>query len=256
MILILDRSASMERAETNSQITKRKSVLERVAEAMGELGESRLVLIDSATGQAQEVPSPDVLPTLSFAAPTDSAADIPGLMGVALDYIQEAKPGRSEIWIASDLQREDWTPEDNRWEAFRTTLGELDFDVKLRVLALNSRERNDHSIRVIAARREAGDLVLDLEVTREEDDDAAPKPITISHLGARTASEVTINGQRQRFQKRIPLEGRNEGGYGWVEIPDSANQRNNVAYYAYGAEAPCAPSWSSRTPPAPTPSKP
>ena len=79
VILILDRSASMGRAEKDIQISKRKSVLKRVAEAMGDLGEARLVVIDSATGKAQEVPSPDVLPELSFTAPTDSAADIPGM---------------------------------------------------------------------------------------------------------------------------------------------------------------------------------
>jgi hypothetical protein len=82
VILILDRSSSMERSEKDIQLSKRTSVLERVAEAMAELGEARLVLIDSATGLAQEVPSPDVLPELSFTAPTDSAADIPGHVGL------------------------------------------------------------------------------------------------------------------------------------------------------------------------------
>ena len=238
VILILDRSASMERAEQDPQTTKRSSVLERVAEAMGDLGEARLVLIDSATGKAQEVPSPDVLPDLSFTAPTDASADIPGMLVTALDYIQEAKPGRSEIWVASDLQRTDWSPEDSRWDAFRANLADLDLNVKLRVLALNGRERNDFAIRVLSARREAGDLVLDLELSREEDTGPASKAVTISHLGARSASQVEMNAQTQRFQQCIPLEGREGGGHGYVHIPDNANPRNNVAYYAYGPEAP------------------
>ena len=78
VVLILDRSASMERSEKDIQVTKRKSVLTKVAGAMNELEGARLVVIDSATGKAQEVPSPDVLPELSFTAPTDSGADIPG----------------------------------------------------------------------------------------------------------------------------------------------------------------------------------
>lgn len=238
VILILDRSPSMERPESDAVTSKRESVLKRVADAMSEFGGARLVLIDSATGRAQEVPSPDVLPELSFAGPSDAAADIPAMLGTALDYIQEAKPGRSEIWIASDLQREDWSTADPRWEAFRTNLDQLELDVKLKVLGLSSRERNDHSIRVLAARREAGDLVLELEVSREDDLQSGPKPVTISHLGARTATQVIMTGQTQRFQTRLPLEGRTEGGHGWVEIADTANQRNNVAFYAYGPEAP------------------
>jgi hypothetical protein len=238
VILILDRSASMERAEKDIQISKRKSVLKRVAEALGDLGEARLVVIDSATGKAQEVPSPDVLSELSFTAPTDSAADIPGMLVSALDYIQEAKPGRAEIWVASDLQRDDWAPDDSRWDAFRANLDESEFNVKLRILALNGRERNDFAIRVLSARREAGQLVLELELAREEDTGPTTKAVTISHLGARSATQIALNGQSHRFQKRIPLEGSTGAGHGWVSIPDNANQRNNVSYYAYGKEAP------------------
>lgn len=238
VVLVLDRSASMERAEEDPQTSKRMSVLERVSDAMTDLGEARLVVVDSATGKAEEVPSPDVLPELSMTAPTDASADIPGMLMTALEYIQEAKPGRSEIWVASDLQRGDWSPEDSRWDAFRANLDELEVNTKLRVLALNARERNDFSIRVQSARREGDELVLDLVLSREEDTGPVSTPVTISHLGARSASEVELNGQSHRFQKRIPLEGREGGGHGYVSIPDNANQRNNVSYYAYGPEAP------------------
>jgi hypothetical protein len=238
VILILDRSASMERAEKDIQVTKRKSVLSQVAGAMGELDGARLVLIDSATGKAQEVPSPDVLPELSFTAATDSASDIPGMLVTALDYIKEAKPGRTEIWVASDLQKENWAPDDNRWEAFRATLSEEEFQAKLRILALNGRERNDFAIRVLSARRETGELVLDLELNREEDTGPTAVTVSIDHMGARSGSEVAFNGQSQRFQRRLPLEGATGEGYGWVSIADNANKRNNLSYYAYGREAP------------------
>lgn len=237
VILILDRSASMERSEKNIQVTKRQAVLEKVAEAMTELDGARLVLIDSATGQAQEIPSPDVLPELSFTAPTDTSSDLPGMLVSALDYIQEAKPGRTEIWVASDLQKEDWSPDDSRWEAFRANLNETEFDIKLRVLALNGRERNDFSIGVISARREAGELVLDLELNRENDNGPITTNVTIDHMGAQSGTEVPFNGQSQRFQKRIPLEGQG-AGHGWVSIEDNANKRNNVSFYAFGKEAP------------------
>ena len=238
VILILDRSASMERAEKDITLSKRRAVLTQVAAAMEELDGARLVLIDSATGTAQEVPSPEVLPELSFTAPTDAASDIPGMLTIALDYIKEAKPGRNEIWVASDLQKDNWDPEDNRWEAFRATLQEAEFQSKLRILALNGRERNDLSVRVISARRETGDLVLDLELNREEDTGPTAVTVTVDHMGARSGSEVAFNGQTQRFQRRLPLEGSTGGGHGWVSITDNANKRNNVSFYAYGREAP------------------
>ena len=238
VILILDRSASMERSEKDIQVTKRMSILSKVAEAMSELQEARLIVIDSATGKAQEVPSPDVLPELSFTAPTDSGADIPGMLITALDYLKEAKPGRSEIWVASDLQRENWAPDDSRWEAFRASMGEEEFQAKIRILALNGRERNDFSIRVASARRESEELVLDLELTREEDSGPTTVTLNIDHMGAGSGSEVAFDGQSQAFRKRIALTGTSGEGYGWVAITDNANKRNNVSFYAYGEEAP------------------
>ncbi len=236
IILVLDRSASMERTEPGARQSKRESVLERVARAMDDIGEARLVLIDSATGSAHEVPSPEVLPGLSLTAPTDASADVPGMLAAALDYLRQAKPARSEIWIASDLQRHDWAPADSRWDAFRASLEELGLDTRLRVLALNDRPGNDFAIRVHSARRDNADLVLDLEITRENDEGPVEKPVTISHLGARSAGLVELAGQSLRFRKRLPLEGRQAGGHGWVSLPDLSNQRNNVAYYAYGPE--------------------
>ncbi len=239
VVLILDRSPSMERRETDGQPVKRESVLARVATAMQELDGARLVLIDSATNEAQDIPSPDVLPELSTTGPTDAASDIPGLLSTAIEYLQEAKPSRSEIWIASDLQRTDWSPDDPRWAAFRAGLEELQPQlVQLRILSLNSRKRNDYAITTLAARREAGELLLDLELTREEDAGPATLPITYNINGARSASTIQIEGQSIRFQKRLPLEGQSDGGYGWVAIPTDTNSRNNVSYYAFGAESP------------------
>ncbi|NNM28552.1 MAG: hypothetical protein HKO57_03465 [Akkermansiaceae bacterium] len=238
VILILDRSASMERSEGSGQPGKRASVLQRVAEAMKELGGARLVLIDSATGKAQEVPSPEVLPELSTTAPTDTTADMPALASAAVDYIQDAQPGRAEIWIASDLQSPDWQPEDARWSAFRATLAELDQNVELRILALKSRERNDYAIRVLGSRREGNELVLDLMISREEDAGPVSLPVTFNLGGARSAKAISLDGQSLRFQKRLPLAGTDAGGHGWVSIPSDANPRNNVSYYAFGAEAP------------------
>jgi hypothetical protein len=238
VILLLDRSASMERSEGDGQPGKRESVLRRISTSMAELGGARLVLIDSGTGKAQEIPSPDVLPELTAAAATDTAADISAMLTTALDYLQDVKPGRSEIWIASDLQKSDWGPEDARWKAFQANLKAQETDVQLRILALNSRQCNDYTITVHSARRESGELVLDLELTREQDAGPTTLPVTYSLQGARSANTVELEGQSLRFEKRLPLASKDSGGDGWVSIPTDTNTRNNVSYYAFGPEVP------------------
>jgi hypothetical protein len=238
VVLLLDRSASMERTEGDGQPSKRNSILKKVSSAMAELDGARLVLIDSASGAALEVSSPDVLPTLSATAPTDSAADIPAMLLGALDYLTEAKVGRSEIWIASDLQSSDWQADDPRWEAFRAHIDTLAQAPQVRVLALKSRKRNDFSIQLLSARRENDELLVDVEIFRDTDERPTKIPITTSLMGASTTKDVEFEGQSLRYQERLPLEGNESGGYGWVALGPDANPRNNVTYFAFGADAP------------------
>lgn len=238
VILILDRSASMEHQAVDGYKSKRLSALASVRKSLKNLNNPRLVLIDSATGTAQDVPSPDVLEELSATSATDTRASIPGLISNAIDYILEHSPGHTEIWVASDLQESDWSPDEGRWEALRTGLTDLPQKTTLRVLALATPAKNNTAIRVISSRRSARELVLDLELTRSDNTDSAAIPITYSVNGTRSSNKVTIHGQSYRFQKRLPLGKREGSGHGFVSIPSDANPRDNVSFFAYGEDTP------------------
>ena len=82
VILILDRSSSMEQQAKGSRESKRKSALASVRKSLNGLNNPRLVLIDSASGKAQDVPSPDVLDELTAAAATDTTATTSGVQRV------------------------------------------------------------------------------------------------------------------------------------------------------------------------------
>ncbi len=238
VILVLDRSASMEQQAKGSRVSKRVSALASVRKSLEGLNNPRLILIDSATGVAQDVPSPDVLEELSSTAATDTHASIPSLISSAIDYVLDKSPGRTEIWVASDMQVSDWAPQQGRWEAINTGLKDLPQKTTLRVLSLASPPENNMAIRVLASRRKANELVLDLELVRSESEGAAAIPITYSVNGTRTADKVTINGQSYRFQKRLPLGKLDGNGHGFVSIPSDTNVRDNVSFFAYGEDSP------------------
>ncbi|MDA7931150.1 BatA domain-containing protein, partial [Akkermansiaceae bacterium] len=84
VVLVLDRSPSMEIRGADGQPSQREAVLERIATSLKSMGEPRLVLIDSATREMQDVASPEVLPELSSTQSTDTQADIPGLLITAI----------------------------------------------------------------------------------------------------------------------------------------------------------------------------
>lgn len=238
VVVVLDRSASMETKPGDGLAPRRQLVLEQVRDAIKDLGSPRVVLIDSANGQPQDVPSPDILPDLSSTAATDTAADFPALLSRAAEFLAET-PGRSEIWLASDLQSSNWKSSDERWAAARASLGTLPQKPAIRVLSLTGSTASNTAIRLLGSRRTGSELVLDLEILRPEDArGSASIPLTTSLNGAGTTENLTIPGQSLRFQKRVALPPESTTGHGHLSIPGDGNTRDNVAFFAYGPSRP------------------
>eukprot|EP00903_Cladosiphon_okamuranus_P003712 g3710.t1 len=238
VILILDRSASMELQSAEGQAPKREIVLRKVRETIEDLGSPRLVLIDSASATPQEVPSPDVLAEISATAPTDTAADIPSLLTKAIEYLGTSS-GSSEIWLASDLQSSNWHPDGERWAAVRASITSLQSPPAIRILALSENSVPNTSLRLLGTRRNAESLTLDLEATRGEAERGQTRlPLSVNINGAGSSESITLPGQSLRFQKRIEIPDRDESGYGWLSIPADGNPRDNSVFFAYGPARP------------------
>lgn len=238
VVLILDRSASMETKPGDGLDSKRQIVLEKVKEAMGSLGSARLVLIDSAGRNPQEIASPDVLAELSSTAATDGSADFPALLTRAAEFLEEST-GRSEIWLASDLQTTNWLPEDQRWAAARATLGSLSQKASIRILSLTGPSAPNTTVSLLGSRRSGDEMLLDLEILRSsESRGSVVVPLTTNLNGIRTTESLTVSGQSLRFQKRVSLPAGSESGNGWVSIPADGNPRDNSAFFAYGPAQP------------------
>jgi len=238
VILILDRSASMEQLSEGTDESKRLSAIASVQKSLVSLNNPKLVLIDSATATAQNVPSPDALGELSATSPTDTGASIPTLISTAIDFITEHSPGRTEIWVASDLQKSDWAPDDGSWEAIRTGLIDLPQPATLRVLSMSAPIRDNLSISILSSRRSENELALDIRLTRSDSSGALAVPITFSVNGTRSSHQVTLDGQAHEFQHRLPLGKQQGQGHGFVSIPSDANPRDNVSFFAYGEDIP------------------
>ncbi|HEY1121456.1 MAG TPA: BatA domain-containing protein [Haloferula sp.] len=234
VVLLLDRSASMEATPRNGTVPRRELALERVKSALADLEGTRLVLIDSASSQPQDVPSPNVLTTISSTAATDTAADLSTLASRAAEFLSET-PGRAEVWIASDMQSTSWQPQNDRWTSVRAALSSLPEKPKVRVLSLGGEASPNQAIRLLSSRRAGAQLVLDIEITRN-DDTATPVnlPLTATLNGVRSTSNVTLAGQNFRFRKTLPIPANEDSGYGWLSIPGDGNLRDNVAFFAYG----------------------
>ena len=125
-MVLLDRSASMEIQDLQAGESKRSTALKRLTQLLeqGDYG-THLILIDSATGQLQEVDSPKVLLSLPMTDATATTANIPGMLESALTYLKANNSGRADIWLCSDLHENDWAVDSGRWEAIREEFGKV-----------------------------------------------------------------------------------------------------------------------------------
>ncbi|MEY3894854.1 MAG: hypothetical protein RLZZ214_373, partial [Verrucomicrobiota bacterium] len=194
VVLLLDRSASMETKPGDGLNPRRQIVIEKVRDTMKTLGATRLVLIDSASGRPQEIPSPDILPEIAATAPSDTAADFPTLLARAAEFLSETT-GRSEVWLASDLQTSNWHPEDERWSAARASLAALPQKPAIRVLSLTGPSAANTAIRILGSRRSGDEMLFDLEILRAPDArGSAALPLTTQLNGTRTTETLTLPG--------------------------------------------------------------
>lgn len=232
VILILDRSASMEIKPANANQSRREIALEKISDTLKKLNQPRVVMFDSAGGDAQEIPSPELLASLSSTAPTDTSADIPSLFNRAVAWLADTT-GRSEIWIASDLQKSNWLPDDDRWNTIRTEIAALPNQPAIRVLAMTGESSPNASIRIAGSRRSGDELLLDVEIERHGNSNEKQISLTTHLNGTNTTETTTVTGPLTRFQKRIALHTSQQTGHGWLALAPDGNPRDNIAYFVY-----------------------
>jgi hypothetical protein len=241
ILLLLDRSASMETRVGGTTLSKREAAVQRFVEAARVYEKSsHVVLIDSATRQAQEI-SVAALEKLPQVAATDTAADLPAMLQTALKWLVDTRSGAAEIWIASDLQESNWAPDDGRWKSALDQFRALPQKVRFRILSFESAGEANASISLaeMVRRDRAGQAslayVLDLQRAKATTDAI---PIAVTMGDARMQTEVRSEGTSIRWRSTLALDPNRVNGWGAFELPQDSNPRDNAAYFVYGERMP------------------
>ena len=253
-LILLDRSASMEMQDLQAGQSKRSAALQKLAQLLeqGDYG-TPLVLIDSASGQLQEVDSPKALLGLPTTESSATSADIPGMLESALAYLKANKSGRVDVWICSDLSGNDWDVESGRWQAIREEFAQLE-GVHHFLLAYADLPSSNLSVRVENVQRwERGndaELVLDVVVRSKGRGweyntrngfglfkDQIPQPV---HTTPKTRVAFEVNDARSVVEvgaslqgHRIPIDTKLRSGWGSVGLPGDANPLDNRFFFVF-----------------------
>jgi len=246
VIILLDRSASMEQQILETGESKRLAALEKLSGLLEKTGQSsEIVLIDSATLEPVIISESSAIRELPQTAATSTAADIPALIQIAIDYLVTNESGRTDIWLASDQRESDWNPSSGRWQSLRRELAGQE-NVRLFLLNFPEPSASNFSIQVSNVQRirspENLQLVFDLEVTRDdtsEELDEVILPIEFIINGTRTVEEITlVDREAVLLGHTISLGNSDEKGWGRVSLPADDNLLDNVSYLVFDDPAP------------------
>ena len=243
-IILLDRSPSMRQQSPGTVISKLDAGRQQLARTLPVLGSGRWVLIESASNVAREIESPDAILKLAEAEPASTSADLPAMLEAARDYIRANRPGRTEIWICSDLRQNDWSPDSVRWQALRDSFLEFPQGIRIHLLAYSDVATGNVAVQVTNVRRQqAGDgaeLLISLKLLREGGgDERLSLPVQFEIEGAHSELTIEMDGPIYELKDhRIPIERTRERGWGRVSIPADANPADNNFYFVFDRPQP------------------
>jgi hypothetical protein len=243
VVILLDRSASMEARGGEQPESKRGHALALLAQAAKQSAGSRFVLLENVLRQPLEIADASALASMQMAEPTDTAADIPAMFRAALDYLATNKPGSAEVWLASDLQTSNWRPESAEWQDVAARFAGLPQEVRVRILDLSAPPGHNVSVAVKAADlrvRDAKSGKAQLSLSLELKADAERKgavPLLITRDGAKSQIDLSLNSavQRQTLKFELP---KIEPGWGKVELPADDALTDNAAYFVFAPPVP------------------
>jgi hypothetical protein len=243
-MILLDRSPSMQQTGAGAGGSKLQTGCRQLVRTLETLGSSRWLLFDGASSKPTELESPGALLSAAGAEPTSAPADLPGLLLAARDYIRANKPGRTEIWICSDLRENDWNAEGGRWQSLRDSFLEFAQAVRFHLLAYPQAAPDNLAVRVTSARRqqtaEGAELLVSLRLAREGAVEGRQSiPVQFAIDGARSELTIDIDGPKFELKDhRFPLERSHVRGWGKVSIPADANPADNDDWFVFDDPAP------------------
>ena len=242
LVLVLDRSASMETRTEKDPQTKRAKALDAFQTFAKPWTESRLVVIDTALedpffiDKATSVKDPALE---RFFGPTDTAADLPGTLLKTLDWLEKSGVGTTEILLVSDMQTSNWKLDRNSevMEKINRILTQKKDLWKLNLLNLDDSPPYNLSMTLDGVNRKPGRIEPVVNLRKNGQGNELVR-LSINTNGSPGSMEVELASPSMLWRPTFDLE--NEPEEGWISIlgPDDFCQPDNACFLTYGTMTP------------------
>lgn len=232
IIVLLDRSASMDLRDVEGRSLLDKA-LDHIESVPAEFVRgSRKVFIESVFLEPRELAGFNSIRDMDWAQPTHTAANWTAMLESALSWIEQNQPGRTEIWMFSDGQSSNWTPESRTWQSINRRLAEIEPSVSAFALFAETGQRPPNiSVRARSAvPHPDGGYELAFTVSADSPPHAAVEALFITD-GAQTMLPLEMPSETVDFVRRVP-----DSASGWagVVLPADSNPSDNEAWFVFG----------------------
>lgn len=229
VVLLMDRSASMERRLHANGPSKREMALETLTKAWEQLQPTEFWVQDSVSGEIRSFDRPEAL--AAELTGTDTSADLPTMIREALDHWEKSGQTQGELWIVSDLQANNWRPREAEfWAGLEAAYHKLTAPPDIRLLTFPGGQAN----RSIRCRTEQDQLEVTIRQEPSLANTEARIPLTLSLGGQETIHDVLLSGESTTLEFDLPPD---DAGTGRVSIPDDGNPRDNSAHFAFHSDS-------------------
>ncbi len=242
LVLVLDRSASMETRTEKDPRTKRAKALDAFQAFAEPWTESRLVVIDSALEDPFFIDKAASVKDAAldrFFGPTDTSADLPGTLSKALDWLEKSGVGTAEILLASDMQISNWNLDRNSevMEKINRILLQKKDLWKLNLLNLDDAPPYNLSLTLDRVNRMPGRVEPVVNLNKSGQGNERLR-LSVNTNGSPGNIDLELTSPSMLWRPTFDLE--NQPEEGWISIlgPDDFCQPDNACYLAYGLTAP------------------
>jgi hypothetical protein len=222
--------------EYSTRISRLRQAESILASAGKEFTGTRFLLIENVNRKPIEITSPEILSDLSDAVQTQTTSDIPAMIDEAVNFVIANKTGVTEIWVASDMQLNDWQPENSKWNEIEAKIKSVPQPLKFRLLALDSRPDENLSIRILKTdtgmQADSRDAEIVFEINRASTVEKLV-PVTVCQGGNKRQVNFKLTGTSNKFRYKA-TKGKNVNeSCGYLELPTDSNINDNRAYFSF-----------------------
>lgn len=238
LLMVLDRSASMEAGSAGDKGSKREIGIKTFCEWIQIWPESRFVFFESVFMHPMIIDDPSILqdPSMeTFFGPTDTASNMPACLYEALNWLDRGKFGKTEILLVSDFQESSWKFSQN--SNLINNINKLLEDVKrpwtIRVLSLPSVPEKNKSLSLLRLQGSSGIIQPTFSIMNEGNEEEK-LAVEIKGAGVSALIKTESDAKITKWSPVIPLDDENSTGWVSFHLPEDSSPFDNSFYALYG----------------------